>query len=364
MRQIERQAGQISRQNLRQVGGRKRVGLRLVPQPIAHARLGAAGAATALIGRRARDPHGFKSRQPHVRLVARHPREPAVDHDAHALDGERGLRDRGRQHDLAASGQRGRNGAVLYVGFKRAEERHHVGRRIADALAQKHLGAADFAGTRQKRQHRALVRPQCLHHSIGDRALDRHAQIAAAIAGLDRISAAMTLDHRRITQQRRHPGAVDGRRHDQQPQILAQPGLHIARKRQAEVGIERALVELVEQQRRYPFERRILQHHTGEHALGDHLDAGSLRHLGAEAHAIAHGVADCVPERRSHAGRSRARGKPARLEHDDLLVRHPQLAREHERHARGLAGARRGHQHRDVARAKRGYELRQRGIDR
>ncbi len=63
MREIERQTRKIGREDLRHIGGRERCRLRLVPQPIANAGLGAAGAAAALIGRRARDPHGLKPRQ-------------------------------------------------------------------------------------------------------------------------------------------------------------------------------------------------------------------------------------------------------------------------------------------------------------
>ena len=173
--------------------GRKRSGLRLVPQPVADAGLGAAGAAAALIGRRARDPHGFQPRQADIGLVARHARQAAVDHDAHALDGERGLRDRRRQHDLAPARRRRRDGAVLHVGLERAEQRDHIDRGIGDALAQLRLGAADLGGTRQERQHRPGLRAQRPRHRIRHLALDRRRRIAAEIARLDRKGAAFAL---------------------------------------------------------------------------------------------------------------------------------------------------------------------------
>ena len=56
--------------------GRERRGLRFIPQPIADAGLSAAGAAAALIDRRARGPHGFQPRHADVGLVTRHPRNP------------------------------------------------------------------------------------------------------------------------------------------------------------------------------------------------------------------------------------------------------------------------------------------------
>ena len=119
--------------------------------------------------------------------------------------------------------------------------------------------------------------------------------------------------------------AVERRGHHQELQIVAQALLHVERQRQPKIGIERALVEFVEQQRRDAVERRIVEHHAGEHALGHDLDAGRPRHLRAEAHAVADGLPDLLPKRRRHARRGGARREPARLQHDDLLVLRPRL---------------------------------------
>ena len=83
--------------------------------------------------------------------------------------------------------------------------------------------------------------------------------IAAEIARLDRKAAALALDHRRVAEQARDARAVERRRHHQQLQILAQALLRVARQRQAEVGIERALVEFVEQHGGDAVERRIVE---------------------------------------------------------------------------------------------------------
>ncbi len=74
-RQIEREGGKIGGEDFRPGIGLERRGLRLVPQPVADARLGAPGAAAALIRRRARHPHRFKPRDADIGLVARHPRQ-------------------------------------------------------------------------------------------------------------------------------------------------------------------------------------------------------------------------------------------------------------------------------------------------
>ena len=193
--------------------------------------------------------------------------------------------------------------------------------------------------------------------------LDRGTRIAPQIAGLDRKGAAGAFDHRRIVQQAGDMRGIERRRHDDQPEILAQPGLHVAGERQAEIGVERAFVELVEQQGRDAVEPGILEHPAREHALGDDLDAGRPRYLGAEAHPIADGLADLFSKRHRHAAGGGAGGEPARLEHDDLAAARPRLLREHQRHPRGLAGARRRHQDRDIARAQSRGELGQHRVD-
>ena len=234
---------------------------------------------------------------------------------------------------------------------------------VGDALLQQRLGAADFAGAGQEHQQRARLGAQRARDRVRHLILDAFARVAAEIARLDRKAAALALDDRRIAQQRRHPRAVERRRHDQELQILAQALLRVARQRQAEIGIERALVEFVEQHRGDAVERGIVEHQPGEHALGHHLDARALGNLRAEAHAQADGVADLLVQRRRHARGGGAGGEPARLQHEDLLVPRPGLVEQHQRHARGLAGAGRRHQHGGVVRGQRGGEVAERAVD-
>ena len=241
---IEGEGRQIGGEDFRPRKGLQRRRLRLVPQPVADAGLGAPGAAAALVGGGARHPHGFEPRHADIGLVARHAGEPAIDHDAHALDGDRGLGDRRRQHDLAAAGRGRRNGAILLVAGQRAVERDHVGRWLGAAFEQG-FGAADFGGAGQEGEQRAGIGAHRAHDGVGELRLDRP-RVAADIAGLDRKRAAFAGNHRRVAEQFGDARAVDGRRHDQDAQILAQALLHVAGQRQAEIGVERALVELVE----------------------------------------------------------------------------------------------------------------------
>ena len=100
------------------------------------------------------------------------------------------------------------------------------------------------------------------------------------------------------------------------PQIFAQRLLRVERERQAEVGVERALMELVEQNPCDAFERRIVEDHAGEYALGDNLDPGSLRYQALQPHAQADRLADLLAQCRRHARGGGAGGEAARLEQD------------------------------------------------
>ena len=62
---------------------------------------GAAGATGALIGGGAADFFDQQRVDASVGIVARNARQAAVDHQAHAVDGERGFRNVGRDDDLA-----------------------------------------------------------------------------------------------------------------------------------------------------------------------------------------------------------------------------------------------------------------------
>ena len=100
-RAVEQQGGKIGGADLGLRESRQALRLRLVPQAIADAGFGTAGAAPALIGGGPRHPHRLQPRHAHVRLETRNPRQTAVDDDTHALDGDRRLGDRGREHHLA-----------------------------------------------------------------------------------------------------------------------------------------------------------------------------------------------------------------------------------------------------------------------
>ena len=85
----------------------------LGPQPVADPGAQAAGAAAALIGRGLRDLSGHQPAHARGGIELGITPQSRVDHDANALDGQAGLGDAGRQHDLALARGRGRERRVL-----------------------------------------------------------------------------------------------------------------------------------------------------------------------------------------------------------------------------------------------------------
>ena len=157
----------------------------------------------------------------------------------------------------------------------RAVERREHDRRIADALAP---AAPRRAGSRpgpagtpgSSRSPRAGPASTASRHLV----LDARAGIAAEIARLDREGAAFAGDDGRVAQELRDPRAVERRRHGRMRRSSRRPRWQSSASARPEVGVERALVELVEQHRADAGKLGIVEDHAGEDALGDDLDAG------------------------------------------------------------------------------------------
>ena len=85
-------------------------------------------------------------------VVARGAGETAVDHDAHAFDGERRLGDVGGEHDAAPARWRRGQGEILLLGGQRAGEQAHVdpGR---DRRGEEVGGTGDLGDAGQEHEH-------------------------------------------------------------------------------------------------------------------------------------------------------------------------------------------------------------------
>ena len=98
------------------------------------------------------------------------------------------------------------------------------------------------------------------------------------------------------------PRRVRGGRHRQQPQVGTDRACHVERQRQAEVGGQVALVDLVEDHEADAGQLRVVLQAAGQHALGDHLDPRRRPDVALVAGLVADGVAD----RAHRAGRPSA----------------------------------------------------------
>ena len=338
-------------------------GLFLIPQPVADARLGPPGPATPLFRRGSADLDRRQPGQAAGGFEPRHPRQAAVDHHPHPLDGQTGLGHRGRQHHLAPARRRRIQGPVLLGLVQRAVQGHHLDRRIAQPGLQGLDGAVNLALPRQEGQDRARLLAQGLDHRPGHGVFQPFQRVAAGIAGLDREHPALRFNDRGPVQQPGHPDDVQRRRHDQQAQILAQHRLAVPRQRQTEVGVQAAFVKFVEQHRPDSVQSWVVEDHPGEDPLGDHLDPRLRADPGLQPGPIADGLAGGLPQGLCHPVRGGPRRQPPRLQHQNSLPRQPWLVQQGQRYDRGLARARRRGEDHGIPGRKRGFQRLENGMN-
>ncbi len=336
-RQLQRQPGEVGLADLRlPVAPAGRV-LDLGPQPHRHARSEAPGPPRPLVGRRARGGDRLQPGEAGGGVEQRRPGQPGVDHDAHPLDRQAGLGDVGGQHHLAAARQAGDQRRVLGARGQRSVERVDVDRRVrAERFAQRRGGALDLGRAGQEDQHVALgLAAQDLAHRRGGGRLDVLARAPGRPAHVHRVGPALA-GHQRgglavAAQQRRHPVAVEGGRHDQDAQVGPQVAAGVQRQGQAQVGVQAALVELVEHHQGHALQPRVPLEPAGQDALGQHLHPRGRPHGAVVAGAVADRLAHRLPPQRGHAPGRGPGGQPAGLQHHDAVVAPPRLVQQGQR---------------------------------
>src|SRR5690606_5988357 len=186
-------------------------------------------------------------------------------------------------------------------------------------------------------------------------------------ADLDGVGAGLARHHRgglTVAEQGGDPLAVQGRRHDEEAQVGAQVAAGVEGEGEAQVGLQAALVELVEDDQPDALQGRVPLEPAGQDALGHHLDAGG----GPGPPLVAGGVADHLADRFAahggHAAGGRPGGDAAGLEHDDAAAAQPRLVQQGGWHGGRLAGARRRLQHGHAPAGQRGPQLVEDGDDR
>ncbi|CCF21609.1 protein of unknown function [Pseudorhizobium banfieldiae] len=197
----------------------------------------------------------------------------------------------------------------------------------------------DLCLARQEGEDRSCIAPMGLDNRPRDTVLDAFARRTVAVADVDRKAAPLADDHRRMVQEIRHPLDVERCRHHHDPQVVAQSGLHVECERQAEIRIQRPLMEFVEQDGGDTFQLGIIEHHSRKDALRHHLDPGAGRDPRVQPHPVADAVTDRIAAQFRHPPRRRPCGKPPGLDKDDPAA-HPVLIEEAQGNNCRLAGSR------------------------
>jgi hypothetical protein len=121
----------------------------------------------------------------------------------------------------------------------------------------------------------------------------------------------------------RELGHIQRGRHHHNAQVRTQGMLRLPAQGHGHIGMDAALMKLVEDHDAYTCERAVAVDHAGKDAFGHDLDAGLLRNAVLEADAVADGLAYLLAQQlRQSFGNGFGRQAPG-LQHDDLLVFQP-----------------------------------------
>lgn len=257
----------------------------------------------------------------------------------------------------------GARGAILRLAADAAVQ--DVQRRV-DA-GQFALGAPDLAHARQKDQHmpapcardfgphglrgRFVQRGQCdagvsvlcvTWRSGVDRSLN--------VFDCDREGASGGFEDRRglfiLREVLRNGGGVQRGGHDDDTQVRPDGGLHFAQHGQGQVGVDAALVKLVEHDAAHAFKEGVVLQPAGEDAFGQDMQPRGFADLALEADGVADFFAEAPAAFAGDARGAGARGDAAGLQHQQRLPAHERGVEQGGGDARGLARAGRGDDHR------------------
>ena len=363
--------GQVGPLDLGGVEGRSASVLTLGPEPQAASRSQPAGSTGPLGGRRATDLAQFQAVEPTGRVVRGEPGQAAVDDGAHALDGQRGLGDVGREDDLAPI--RRLQGPVLFVARQAPMQRQDEQILTDRDRFQPASGAADLLHARQKDKDVSAGNlggfqgQGVLHgatHFLGQRRANRGRR---EIGDFHRKGPPLGPQRRATAQKRGDRPGIERCGHDHDTQILAHGGLHLSKQGQSQVGGKTAFVELVEDDRAHAFEERVGDELAGQNPLGDDPKPCFLAQNPLKPDLIA----DLLPDASSALlgdPRGRRSGRHAAgLEEHNRRVRTTQQPRRIEqgrRHPGRLARAGRGLQDQVPRRPQHAHDFRQQRVDR
>ena len=205
-------------------------------------------------------------------------------------------------------------------------------------------GPLDLGDAGKKGEHAALLPRQGLADRGGGRLLDR-ALATTDVVQRQRVATALAGNDRRIAEQRRDPGAIERRGHGDDPQIGPKRCLDVERQGQAEIAVEAALVNFIEQHGRDAGEFGIGLDTTKVDALGQHHDPGCRRRPAVHPRRIADQLADGLAGEHRHPLGGSPRCQAAWRQQQDLTAA-PTGLKQRRGDGGGLAGAGRRNQHR------------------
>ena len=136
--------------------------------------------------------------------------------------------------------------------------------------------------------------------------------------------------------------------------------MQIEAEREREIGIEVALMRLIEQHAGDAFEAGITLQAPHQQALSDDFDTHPRGTKAVQPGGQADRLAERLPKQLRHPPGSGARGDPAWLQDQQLAARGPGLVPQYQWHKRRFARTWRRDQHGIRLRGKRGGERRQR----
>ena len=211
--------------------------------------------------------------------------------------------------------------------------------------------------------HAHAVVPDCTH------GLD--AARRRSVAQLQRKNIAWNINERgllarRRTQEINRARGLERRRRECHEQVVAQRRTRVQRKRQRQVRVQVPLVELIDDQGRYPGQLRVTLQAAQRHARRHHLHARALTDARIPTHRIADLPADLLAEQTGDPASGSPRGHPARLRDENPAARacFSQRHRHRGRQQRRLTRARRRRDHCTAARPRRRRDIAQGTRDR
>ncbi len=211
-------------------------------------------------------------------------------------------------------------------------------------------GAGNLSGAGQETQGIAARSGQDLVEGCRDR-------LAGRVAHGERIEGPGHVDHRAVAQKARYRRGVERRRHHKNAQVGPRHP-RLAGEREAQIGVDAALVELVHDERGDVAQQRVVLQICGQDALGDDEQPGVSAGLPLEADVPAHLAAQRPAAFIGNATRHGPGRDPPRLQQEHAAPVHQRRW-----HARGLAGPRRRRQHGRPVAIQRQADRADEGID-